>query len=88
MMDEPNSGSTARFFGGLLMAVGGLIAVTSGLCSVAITAYTLTNRNGAPGMWHALLTEDLPLLCGIPFAVGAVLFLLGRAVRRGWRTAD
>lgn len=61
-----------KIFGGILMAVGILIAATSGLCSLVylFDAY-------AQGMLVAIL-----LFGGIPFALGVGLIFGGRACIR------
>jgi len=70
-----------EFFGGLLMAVGGLIAVLSGMCSLAMFASGL--RRGLSGLADSLSSLPLILLFGgVPFALGAGLFMLGRRLRQ------
>ena len=85
----------ASFFGAALMAVGGLIAVLSGLCSLGFLA-VLANAafsNSAqpvtaqsiPGLMVGLLT--LVSIDAIPVGFGVMMFVWGRAIRRGppWR---
>lgn len=82
MTDAPAPRPVARFFGGLLMAVGGLIAVTAGLCSLAITGMGLF----APAAGPQDFIESLPMVLiagGGPFVVGLLLFLGGRVLFRG-----
>jgi len=62
-------------FGGILMAVGILIAGGSGLCSMAVL-FTPGEYSGFE-MWPAVLTVG-----GIPFAVGLAMAFGGRALRR------
>lgn len=67
----------AQFFGWLLMGVGGLIAVTSGACSVFVFITTLSDTSYIGGNLMMIL-----LFGGIPFAVGAVVFVFGRFLAR------
>jgi hypothetical protein len=62
-------------FGGILMAVGILIAGASGLCS-AVVLFTPGEYSGLE-MWPAVLTVG-----GIPFAIGLAMAFGGRALRR------
>ena len=69
--------------GGILLAVGILIAGASGLCSLYVIGTGLSS-GGSPGE----LLSDLPLVLmvgGIPFAVGVGLILGGRALIRSER---
>ena len=61
--------------GGILMAVGILIAGGSGLCSMAVL-FTPGEYSGLR-MWPAVLTVG-----GIPFAAGLAMAFGGRALRR------
>ena len=64
--------------GGILLAVGILIAGASGLCSLAVLASSL---GGGPSM--------IPLVAvvgGVPFILGAALALAGRRVLRQVRS--
>jgi len=73
-----------RFFGMLLMVSGGLIAGLSGLCTAAVTLTMLVQL----AVSHSGLTGFLNLVGlalvfgGVPFAFGAVLFILGRNLYR------
>ena len=70
------------FFGGLLMAVGGLIAALSGLCSgVFIVGSIISMASSNPSDFF----NGLPLVLlfgGLPFLVGLALFFMGRAIYR------
>lgn len=72
---------TQRFFGALLMAIGGLVAGVSGLCVLTLGSTLIwTNITNLEGLFSVLL---LILVFGvIPFAGGASLFLWGRRLRR------
>ena len=86
MSDRPEPNPVTRFFGGLMMAAGGVIAVTSGLCSVVLTVMALGDAIQRPsGNVGELLTLGVPMVLlfgGIPFAVGLGLFFIGRKLYR------
>lgn len=71
---------TQRFFGGLLMAVGVLIMLASGLCSVAFIAMLMGEGGNANDALQLLIA--VAVFGGIPFALGVGLFVGGRALRR------
>lgn len=68
-------------FGGLLLAIGGLIALLSGLCSAYFMLVALGSGgdmiNQLPGMLVLVL-----FIGGIPFAIGFGLFQWGRSLIR------
>lgn len=69
-----------RFFGGLLLAVGWLVAVTTGLCTGYFFLLFLLPTNG-PATESLLLL--LPLIIGgIPFLIGLALIWIGRRLLR------
>jgi hypothetical protein len=73
--------TATRFFGGLLMAAGGLIAVSAGLCSAVVSFMALTESGATADM----ITVGLPLVLlfgGIPIAIGITLFFVGRMLYR------
>lgn len=77
-----------KLIGGILMAVGALIAGLSGLCSIAILFTSLASPSewmsgGVGGAFGSL--GIILMFGGIPFAVGAGLFLLGRRIARSAR---
>lgn len=75
---------TLRFFGGLLMAIGGLVAGLSGLCSLTFLGYAIWGLF-AEGQRLADLGSMLLLILafgGVPFALGAGVFAWGRRLRR------
>jgi hypothetical protein len=84
-MSDPGS-SVVRFFGAILMAVGGLVAVLSGGCTAVFVGLGLIEIATSKSRG-----EDLGLLFSFlfvgaaPFAVGALLFFAGRAMRRAGR---
>lgn len=87
-MREPPSGGPVtggQYFGCLLMVVGGLIAVTAGACSaVSVFSGFLSGAGGANSVVHSAGEALILALIfgGIPFAVGAGLFFLGRRMYR------
>jgi hypothetical protein len=81
MSDAPHRMTATRFFGGLLMAAGGLIAVSAGLCSVVVSVMGLMES----GTTEEILTAGLPLVLlfgGVPIAIGLTLFFVGRSLYR------
>jgi hypothetical protein len=76
----PEGNPAQRFFGALFMAVGGLIAGLSGLCSAGVLLIGF-----ASGSDFAETMSVLPIVLfvgGIPIAVGLALFFLGRWMYR------
>ncbi|HEU5067060.1 MAG TPA: hypothetical protein VFT61_02590 [Sphingomicrobium sp.] len=67
-----------RLFGGILLAMGILIAGASGLCSLTILF-------GSSGMTGFGMFPLVLLFGGIPFAVGAAIAFGGRALLRADR---
>jgi hypothetical protein len=68
-------------FGGILLAIGILVAGASGLCSLAFLVSMVTSSGGGE-------FASLPLVLvvgGIPFAIGLALFFAGRALIRSGR---
>ena len=67
-------------FGGILLAIGILVAGVSGLCSLVVFGMGLGDSGG--------LVDTLPLLLlfgGLPFAIGLGLFFAGRSLLRSAR---
>ncbi len=71
-------------FGGILVAVGLLIAGASGLCSLAVLA-TVAGGGGA-GLLEMLFLVGM--IGGVPFAVGLGLFSWGRSLLRRAREEE
>ena len=84
-----SDGAGQRFFGGLLIAVGGLIATLSGLCSLGFVAMSLGNAFKGPSVLSNLLGGVflVGLFGGLPFMFGVALIVAGRAALRGRGTA-
>jgi len=80
-MSEPER-TVAKLFGAMLMAVGVLIAGLAGLCSAAMIVMMINQPSGA--------ASALPLVAtfgGVPIVIGVGIFIGGRALWRGPRTA-
>lgn len=84
MSQEPNA--VRRYFGAMLMAIGGLIAVLSGLCSLTFLGFVIWNAvTGGGRTVIADVVQMLTLMLafgGIPFGVGLGVFFWGRGFRR------
>ena len=83
MTPRSDPSPTRRLIGGLLMAVGGLIAVLSGVCTGYVQVVFLLDWRHAPPPGpdnHELhFPPWLPLLFGaVPILVGVGLFFCGR----------
>ncbi|WP_298168273.1 hypothetical protein [Novosphingobium sp.] len=69
-----------RLFGGLLLAAGIMIMLTSGLCTLAVIGIGASEVARDPTVLVALY---LPLIVGgVPFAIGFGLYKWGRALLR------
>lgn len=84
MSEKPSA--VRRYFGAMLMAIGGLIAVLSGLCSLTFLAFVLWNA--ASGGGRTVIADVVQMLTlmlafgGIPFGVGLGVFFWGRSLRK------
>jgi hypothetical protein len=65
------------FFGGILLAIGILIAGASGLCTVVFLTMTVGHGAGGAEGFSLMLVVG-----GIPFTIGMGLFFAGRALIR------
>ena len=76
-----SDGTGRRFLGGLLIAVGGLIATLSGLCSFGFVAMSLGSAFDGPAVLTNLLLGGVlvGLFGGLPFMFGVALIVAGRA---------
>jgi hypothetical protein len=90
-----SSNPVALFFGGLLMAVGGLIGALGGLCSLGMIGLTVVGAFSSSGgsgsqmeKWSSALEALVPILgiCAVQIGFGVGVFLLGRSVYRGGQT--
>jgi hypothetical protein len=64
-------------FGGILLAVGILVAGVTGLCSLAVLV--MGGQGGGDGLFLVLL------IGGVPFLIGLGLIFAGRALLRSAR---
>jgi hypothetical protein len=84
-LPEPQPAPGGQFFGWLLMAVGGLMVLLCGACTVTLWAGTLigaTQTSGPAGSAAAVIVTGfivVGLIGGVPTAGGALL------VWAGWR---
>ncbi len=83
MTSTQDPGPVRKFFGWLLMAVGGLIAGTTGACSLYILATSIFS-GGDLGYFGGLLSWIALVLVvgGIPCLIGVAVFFGGRALCR------
>ena len=83
-------GPVVKLFGAMLMAVGGLIAVLSGLCSLAFLGPVIVNVIQQPNLNAQSAMVALPwvlIVGGIPIGVGVGIFVIGRHLFRGRRVS-
>ena len=89
-MSEPDGRRAAlrEYLGGALMAVGGLMAGLSGLCTayfaIRYHPFGLTRDAYAMGVMFSGLVGML-LLGGLPFLLGLMIFRVGRRLSRASR---
>lgn len=81
----PTRRALRRFLAGVLMTVGGIVALLSGLCSVVFAGGMVFEGGAGRGSLGETLSLGLMVLIvgGVPFAVGFGLFVMGR---NGWRS--
>ena len=72
------------FLGGLLLAVGILIAGASGLCTIVFWGLAIADAHGSDFLGFLLLSL---MVGGIPFVIGVGLILWGRWLLRRARAA-
>jgi hypothetical protein len=70
------------FFGGILLAIGILIAGASGLCSVTMLVSVLGNLNSHQEFSGSGMLPVIAIFGGIPFAIGLGLIFAGRGLIR------
>jgi hypothetical protein len=73
---------TQRFFGALLMGVGGLIAVLCGGCGSLFVIGGILSLFSSNAQDGPMLAGMGLVVGGVPAAIGVGLFLAGRAMRR------
>ena len=76
--------TTRSFFGAALMAVGGLIALLCGLCTLTyfVMGANSLGKGGEEGSYAPIMMIASLLMGGVPTAVGVGLFFAGRGLRR------
>ena len=79
-----SDGAERRFFGGLLVAAGVLLATLSGLCSLACVVAVLDAALKGRTTPNNLLFQAVIVSAfgGLPFAAGIAVILAGRAVMK------
>lgn len=86
MSEHPNP--TGRFFGGLLMVVGGLMATLAGLCTVMFVGSVVLEMGQGNQTIFGETASFLMLSAvvgGVPIILGVALFFLGRFL---WRKSS
>ncbi|HEX7761544.1 MAG TPA: hypothetical protein VF459_18700 [Caulobacteraceae bacterium] len=81
---NPEGNPGGRFFGALLMVVGTLIGLLSGLCSLGFFVIMLSEPGGNSGAVISGLAM-VAVIGGVPFAFGLVIFFVGRGLYRASR---
>lgn len=79
MTDAPSP--TRRFFGALLMAIGGLMAVLCGGCGATFIVVALVTMFTATAQDAPMLAGMGLVIGGVPAAMGVGLFWVGRRMR-------
>ena len=77
-----------KFFGGLLMGIGILIATLSGLCSAFFLLTMLTSSGGGGEFGGGGMLILIAIVGGLPFMSGVGLFYWGRWLLRLARERD
>jgi hypothetical protein len=74
-------------FGGILLAIGILIAGASGLCTIVFVGSMIVDATHGPGGTGAVgnLLGVATIVGGIPFAIGLGLIFAGLSLIRGER---
>lgn len=73
------------FFGGILLAIGILVAGASGLCSLTMLVSVFSNLHSHQEFSGAGMLPVIAIVGGIPFMIGLGLFFAGRALIRSDR---
>ena len=80
-MSDPRPDTSGRFIGGLILAVGALVAFLSGACTLTVGATVLGSMLRGQGGGGAGLVLVL-IVGGVPFTGGVALMLLGWSMVR------
>jgi hypothetical protein len=81
MTGRDGTRAAARFFGWLIMAAGGLIALTTGACTLYVLAGLMTDGTGGYGTTGEWVLLAL-VIGGLPCLIGVGLFFGGRKLSR------
>ena len=86
----PETGDRAvvKLFGALLMAVGGLVVLLCGLCSLGFLGMTLASTIQSPSTAAGMLAIVIgaaAVFGGVPGLCGLAVFIWGRNLYRGRR---
>jgi hypothetical protein len=81
MSGRDGTRAAARFFGWLMMAAGGLIALTTGACTLYVLAGLMANGSGGYGTTGEWAVMAL-VIGGLPCLIGVGLFFGGRKLSR------
>lgn len=83
MTQSKRPNPVAAFFGWLLMCGGGLVAVTTGVCTVYFLAAPILQGGGVEYFGGLLSWIVLVMIVGgVPCLIGIGMFFLGRFVAR------
>jgi hypothetical protein len=76
--------TTRSFFGAALIAVGGLVALLCGLCTLTyfVMGASSLGKGGEEGAYGPIMMIASVLMGGAPTAIGVGLVLAGRAMRK------
>ena len=79
-MSDTGPDGFGRFIGGLMIAVGALIALLSGACTLTMGAAILSTAGQAQGVGMGVLV--VLVTGGVPFGVGVALMFGGWSIMR------
>jgi hypothetical protein len=84
---EPNRRIVARFFGGLLIAAGALVAALCGLCTLVFIIGGSLSSNSSEFGGDGMVVVAL-IVGGVPTVLGGLMIWGGVAIVRGRRRRD
>lgn len=82
MTEQRTPSTTQRFFGALLMAVGGLIALLCGGCGAIFIVGGLVSLFSPSPQDGPMIAGMGLVVGGIPALLGVAMFLAGRGLRK------
>lgn len=80
---NPEGNPGGRFFGALLMVIGTLISLLSGLCSLGFGAMMLAEPSRDDAAYGGLMF--VAIVGGVPFLFGLAVIAIGRGLYRASR---